>query len=204
MAGVVAGSVRKLVSLFVVLVLALVVFNVAKSQGWLSPFGIRSSSTDSQVVQAIERTEEVSLLSLGIQGIKEEDRCSEVFGKCVPGSGEKAYLQYKFTAKLGLDGADVDVKKSGESSYRVTVPKFISIGFAEPTFEVAVEDGGVLSWVTEDIDKVEMINEILNDNARQKYIDANADLLRDQTKVFFDRLITSVDPDAETTYEFES
>ena len=76
--------------------------------------------------------------------------------------------------------------------------------YDDPTFKVAVEDGGVLSWATPDIDKVEMVNEILNDDARAEYLASNEELLQDQTRVFYDSLISSIDPEIVTTYEFRS
>ena len=139
--------------------LALGVFAVAKDRGWLSPLGIESESHDSQVIQAIKRTQEVSLLSLGIQGITQEERSAKIFGKSVPGTEEKVFLQYNFDAKLGIDGAKVRVTRTGPSTYLISVPEFSFIGYAKPTFKVAAEDGGVLSWVTADIDKVEMVNQ---------------------------------------------
>lgn len=200
----IAGSALRLLSFVLALLLALGLFTVVKNEGWLSFVGIESESYDSQVIQAIERTLEVSLLSLGIQGIKQESKCSTIFGKCVPGSGDKVYLQYKFTAKLGVDGARVKVTDSGESHYVVAVPEFISIGFSDPTFEVAVTDGGALAWITPDIDEVEIVNEILNDNAREEYIESNREILEDQVQVFYDSLIAGIDPDAKTKYEFDS
>lgn len=194
----------RLLSLLLTFLLAIGVFTVVKNLGWLSPLGIESESHDSQVVNAIERTQEVSLLSLGIQGIKEESRSAEVWGQSIPGTGESVFLQYEFAAKLGLDGGEVRVRETGESTYLITIPDFIFIGYDEPTFKVAVEDDGVLSWATPDIDQVEMVNEILNDDARDTYIASNQELLEDQTKVFYDRLITSIDPRAETTFAFRS
>jgi hypothetical protein len=196
------GSALRALSLLISFVLAIGVFTVVKDLGWLSPFGIDSESHDSQVVNAIERTEEVSLLSLGIQGIKSEEQSGEIFGQSIPGTGKTVFLQYNFDAKLGIDGAQVELTKTGPSAYRVSVPEFTFIGYDEPTFKVAVEDGGVLSWATPDIDKVEMVNEILDDGAQNKYIESNEDLLREQTKVFYDSLITSIDPAIKTTYEF--
>lgn len=204
MASQLTKSALRLLTLFLAMILAIGAFTVVKNLGWLSPLGIKSESHDSQVIQAIERTQEVSLLSLGIQGIKQEDKCAEAFGKCIPGTGETVFLQYNFTAKLGIDGAEVAVTKTGKDAYQISVPKFISIGFDQPTFKVAVEDGGVLSWVTPDIDTTEVVNEILNDDARQTYITTNEDFLKDQTKVFYDSLITSIDPAAKTTFEFSS
>lgn len=185
-------------------IILVILLGFAKNLGLLSVLGVQSTSRDSQVIQAIERTQEVSLLSLGIQGIKDERKCSTVFGGCVPGSGETVYLQYTFTAKLGLDGSKVDLKKTGEHSYLVNLPEFIGIGFSDPTFEIAVTDGGALSWITPDIDQVEMVNEILNDKSKKEYIDSNRDILEDQAKFFYDSLILGIDPDATTTYEFAS
>jgi hypothetical protein len=197
-------SVLRLVTSLLAFLLAIGVFTIVKNQGWLSPFGINSESHDSQVIRAIERTQEVSLLSLSIQGIKDEEQSRKIFGKSIPGTGEKTFLQYNFDAKLGIDGAEVKVTKTGENAYLISVPKFIFIGYDKPTFKVAVEDGGVLSWATPEIDKVEMINDILNDDARQTYIDSNEDLLEEQTKVFYNSLITSIDPAVVTTFEFRS
>jgi hypothetical protein len=197
-------SALRLLSLLFAFMLAIGVFTVVKDLGWLSPLGIDSESRDSQVIDAIQRTQEVSLLSLGVQGIKEEDRRAEVFGTSIPGTGEKVFLQYNFHAKLGIDGAEVKVTSTGKNALVISVPEFIFIGYDEPTFKVATEDSGILSWATPDIDKVEMVNEILNDDARQAYITSNRDLLEEQTVVFYDSLINSVDPDAVTTYEFRS
>ena len=197
-------SALRLLSLFLAFLLGIGAFAVVRDLGWLSPFGIQSESHDSQVIHAIERTQEVSLLSLGIQGITEEDKCAEAFGKCIPGSTEKVFLQYNFNAKLGIDGAEVKVTKAGKNAYLISVPEFSFIGYEEPTFKVATEDGGVLDWITPDIEKVEMINKILNDDAQTEYVASNEELLEDQTKVFYDSLITSIDPEAVTTFEFRS
>ena len=150
------------------------------------------------MIQAIERTQEVSLLGLGIQGLTEENKSGEVFGQSIPGTGERVFLQYNFKAKLGIDGAEGEITKTSQSRYLISVPKFTFIGYDQPTFKVATEDGGILSWATPDIDKVEMVNEILNDDARQKYIASNEGLLKEQTKVFYNSLITSIDLDLAT------
>lgn len=184
--------------------LAIVAFAAAKDQGWLSPIGIESSTQDSQVIQAIERTEEVSLMSLGIQGILQKEQSTEILGRSIPGTGEKVFILYKFTAKLGLDNEQVSVAETGEDAYTVTVPDFMFIGTQEPTFESPIEDGGILRWVTPDIDKLELVNDILSNEGKQEYVDSNRDLLEDQTKVFYDGLITSVVPGAEVAYEFAS
>lgn len=197
-------SALRFLSLLVTLFVAIGLFTAVKNMGWLSPFGLESQTHDSQVIRAIERTEEVSLLSLGVQGITEKDQSGEIFGKKIPGTGRKVFMQYDFNAKLGIDGADVEVRKTRNSTYLISVPEFIFIGYDDPSFKVAVEDDGVLSWTTPDIDKVEMVNEILNDSARAEYIDANEELLREQTEAFYDRLLTSIDPEIVTEFEFRS
>lgn len=194
----------RLFSLLVMCLAAVVLFNVVLAAGWLSPFGLRSESHDTQVIQAIKRTQEVSLLSLAVQGITDKEQNSTVFGHDVPGSGEKVILQYEFSAKLGLDGSQVKVEQSGESTYKVTIPKFIFIGYEDPTFKTIVDTGGLLRFTTADINKVEMVNEILNSDARNEYIDQNEELLRDQAKVFYESLITSVEPEAKVAFEYAS
>jgi hypothetical protein len=192
----------RVLSISVAFVLAIGGFTALKNVGLLSPFGIESETSDSQVVQSIKRTEEVSLLALGIQGITSEERCSTAFGKCIPGTSDEVYLQYTFTGKLGLDGAAVEVTETGTDAYSIAIPAFDVIGFSEPEFKVAVADDGVLSWVTEDIDQAALITKILNDESQQKHIDDNEDLLQEQTKAFYDNIIRSAAPEAEITYEF--
>lgn len=198
----ISKAAARVLTVFVVFLVAIVGFTVLKNAGLLSPFGIKSETSDSQVVQSIKRTEEVSLLALGIQGITSEERCSTAFGKCVPGTSDEVYMQYSFTGKLGIDGAGVEVTESGTDAYTISVPAFEFIGYDEPKFEVAITDDGVLSWVTEDIDQAEMITKILNSEARQKYVDDNNAMLQEQTQVFYDNIILSVAPHAKITYEF--
>lgn len=185
-----------------VLVLAVGAVGVAVTQGWLSPFGISAERKDSQVITAVQRTQEVSLLSLAVQGLTSEKRDREIFGQTVPGSGETVYIEYTFDAKLGLDGEQVEVRRPAANTYVVSVPDFMFIGYDEPTFEVAVEDNGVLSWVTPDVDQLDMVNDVFDGDVRDDYLESQQTALQDQTKVFYDSLITGIDPDATITYEF--
>lgn len=194
----------RLVPLLVAFLLGIGLIAVATNLNWLSPFGISHESRDSRVIRTIERTQEVSLLSLGIQGIKETREKATVFGVGIPGAGDTAYVQYEFDAKLGIDGALVRVTKTGDNAYLISVPAFEFIGYADPTFKVAVEDGGPLKFLTPDIDKVGMVNEILNDDARDEYVASYADLLQDQAELFYSSLLKSVDPELVVTFEFRS
>lgn len=175
---------------------------VAMNLDLLAPFGIASESRDSQVIRAMERTQEVSLVSLGIQGIKETKESASLMGQSIPGTGKAAFMQYEFTAKLGLDGGAVRLERLDEKSYLIRVPEFGFIGYDEPTFELVVEDGGILSFVTADIDEVDMINEILSDDARDTYLENYEQDLKDQTQVFYGTLIAGIDPEIEVSYEF--
>lgn len=191
-------------SLLVVVVLVVAVggLGVAVTQGWLSPFGIDVERKDSQVITAVERTQEVSLLSLAVQGLTSEQRDREVFGQTVPGSAETVYIEYSFDAKLGVDGEQVDISSPRANSYVVSVPDFMVVGYDEPTFEVAVEDNGVLSWVTPDVDQLDMVNDVFDDDAREQYLAEQQTALQEQAKVFYDSLISGIDPEASITYEF--
>src|SRR5690242_16162584 len=106
------SSALRLLSLLLGLLVVVGLLMVGKNLGWLPPIGINSESHDSQVIQAIERTQEVSLLGLGIQGLKEENKSGEIFGQRIPGTGERVFLQYNFRAKLGIDGTKVKITKT--------------------------------------------------------------------------------------------
>ena len=180
---------------------ALGLFSGARGQGWLAPLGITTESNDSKVITAIERTQEVSLVSLGIQGLKDKSQSTDIAGWQVPGTTKKVWLQYTFKAKLGIDGSRVEVDKTGEHIYKVVVPDFTFIGFDDVDFKVALEDND-FSFATPDIDQAAMVSEVLSDAEQENYLTTNRDLLQDQTMVFYDSLIMSIDPSAKTTYEF--
>lgn len=167
----------------------------------LSPFQTTSASRNTQIINAIERKEEVVLLSLGIQGISERTAGSKLFGVDVPGSNRAMFLQYSFNAKLGLEGKDVKIDRSGDHRYRLSVPGFKFIGHDNVSFKMAAENNGVLSWATPQIDPVETINQILNDEAKSQYLTANQQILTDQAKAFYTGIIRSVDPSAEVTFD---
>ena len=76
----------RLAVLFVVVLLSVAGFAFVREQGLLSPFGINSERQDTQVVQAVQRTQEVSLLKLVIQGITSEKVDRELFGQSIPGT----------------------------------------------------------------------------------------------------------------------
>ena len=163
-----------------------------------------SQSTDRQIVTAVTKTEEVSLLRLSVQGIESQSESGHFFGMEIPGSQRAKYIQYEFKAKLGVDGKDVQVSPTGDHHYAVNIPKFKFIGYDEPNFQLVVEDNGILSLATPQVDSTDMVNRLLSSDSQQEYIDSNIDGLQEQAQTFYSSIITSVDPDAEIEFHFDS
>lgn len=170
----------------------------------LGLFGVGPSERNTQVIESVTREEQVALVSLGIQGIEEEtDRMTvPLLQAHVPGSERATFVQYSFTAKLGLDGDDVEIVQTGEDAFRVSVPDFIFIGHDDEDFRLVTENNGVLSWLTPEIDELAMVNSILNDEAKEQYINSHEDLLKAQTESFYGGIITSVDPSVTVEFDF--
>lgn len=192
------------VAVFFVLVGAVVGLWGANVFPQFTLFSQQEESYDSQVINAVDRIEQVALVSLGIQGITERRSNSELFGITVPGSGRVTFIQYSFNGKLGIDGEDVTVTPTGENSYLVSIPQFIFIGYDDLDFKVAAEDNGVLSWVTADIDSLDIVNEVLDGAAQQEYLQGNVDLLEEQAQTFYRSIILSVNPEIQVEFEFRN
>ncbi|VXC54463.1 conserved exported hypothetical protein [Arthrobacter sp. 9AX] len=167
-----------------------------------SLFSSSSHERDSQVVQSVTRLQEVALLSLHIEGISKHESNGEIFGVAVPASEKTTLIQYKFNAKLGIDGSQVLIEPTGPDSFRVTIPQFIGIGFDEPTFEDPLEMSNALSWLAAPAVQTRMINSILSDENKQKYISQNEAALKEQARLFYSRLIESVDSEINVEFEF--
>lgn len=165
-------------------------------------FGTDSSSRNTQIVHAVTRTEQVSLMSLGIQGISSKNQKSTFHGIDIPGSERASFIQYSFSAKLGIEGKSVKIAQVAASEYLVSVPKFVFIGHSDVDFRLVIESNGVVSWVTPKIDTVEMVNAILNDDSKDQYIIANSDILKDQAKSFYGGIVSSIDPSISLKFEF--
>ena len=167
-----------------------------------SLFTSSSNERDSQVVQAVTRVQEVALLSLHIEGVARNESNGEIFGVAVPASEKTTMIQYRFDAKLGIDGSQVKIEPTGPESFLVTVPEFIGIGFDQPVFEAPLESNNALSWMTPTAVQTRMINNILSDENKQKFITQNAAALKEQAKVFYSGIIASVDPEITIDFEF--
>lgn len=166
-------------------------------------FSSSSKSTDTQVIRAMEQTKEVSLLRLGITGVKSRENKSHFFNMEIPGTERAQFIQYSFDAKLGFDGKDVVIEPVGDNTFDVTIPEFKFIGYDHPEYRTIVEQNGALSFGTEQIDTANMINEILSDKAKGEYVDKNRDILEDQAKSFYTSIVKSVSPEAQLRFTFQ-
>lgn len=167
-----------------------------------SLFTNESSDRDSQVIQSVTRQQEVALLSLHIEGIARQESNGEIFGVPVPASERVTLIQYRFDAKLGIDGSRVEIRSAGPESFLVTIPEFIGIGFDDPVFEDPIESNNALSWLAPPAVETRIVNNILSDENKQRYIAENQDALEEQARVFYSGIIASVDPEVSLEFEF--
>lgn len=170
----------------------------------LFSFGSTSESSNTQIREAVTKEKEVVLLGLGIQGISEKNERSDFHGIDVPGSGRLALMEYSFQGKLGIDGKSVDIEQTGEKNYVVSIPQFIFIGHDDVNFRMVTEDHGALSWVTPEIDTIEMVNEILNDDTKNQYLASHDEELKEQAINFYEGIIEAVDPEIAVDFKFSS
>ena len=164
--------------------------------------GSARDERNTQIIEAIQREEQVVLLSLGVQGIAEERVVTTIFGKQLPGSGRVLFLQYSYNAKLGIEGSEVTISQLDENRFQVSIPEFTFIGHNDVQFQTAVEDNGVLSWVTPEIDTAQVISEILDGDAQFQQVVDNRLLLEDQARAFYTGIIEAIDPEVQVVYEF--
>lgn len=168
-----------------------------------SLFSTSSSERNSQVVRSVTRVQEVALLSLHIEGVARNESNGAILGVAIPASEKTTLIQYKFNAKLGVDGSQVKIEPTGSQSFRVTIPRFVGIGFDKPVFEDALESNNALSWLTPPAVQTRMVNNILSDENKQELIAQNEDALKEQAQVFYSGIVASVDPEVTLEFEFE-
>lgn len=159
--------------------------------------------TDTQVIHSMQRTKEVSLLRLGVTGIISRENKSHFFSMEIPGSERAQFIQYTFDAKLGFEGKDVVIKEAGDNTFDVAIPEFKFIGYDHPEYRVVVEQNGALSFGTQQIDTLDMVNNILTDKAKKEYVDSNRDILEEQAKSFYTSIVQSVSPDTKLNFIFK-
>lgn len=195
----------KWVALFLVgtLVGGSVLWGAIQQFDWLKPKPtVTVETTISEVVRSLKREEQVVLVSLGVQGITERTVARKVWGKEVPGSKRTLFVQHNYRALLGIDGKQVTVKQTGPKAVEVTIPEFLFIGYNDVSFKTAVEQNGVLSWATPEIDTTNLITEILNAQTKQQHVRDNREILEEQAKAFYGGIIEGVDPTITAKFKY--
>lgn len=181
----------------VVAVGALFVFR-APVASWIGA----TADKNTQIVNAVTRTQEVALVTLGIEGIRErKTEAGQILFLSIPNS-RAAFLRYSFDAKLGFNAEDSEVDEQADGSFVIRVPEFTVIGLDNQNVEVAAENNDLLSWTTPEIDKVGMVNDLFGAELQAEYLEKNAELLQDQTRNFYTGIVTAIDPDVTVTFEF--
>lgn len=198
---------KKLLSVVSALVLVVALlgggFLLGSSNFLGSPVQTVTETDSSEVIHAVERREEIVLVSTATQGLHTTENAAKLFKWGIPGSQKVNILQYQFTAKLGIDGKDVHIEEVAPDHFKLTIPPFKFLGFSDPEFKTVHEHGKVLSFVTADIYVAEGINEVLNEEKREEHILMNLELLKDQAENFYAGIIHAVDPDATVEFEFQ-
>ena len=161
-----------------------------------------TTDKNTQVVNAITRSQEIALVTLGIEGIRERKTENGQFLFLSIPNSRAAFLRYSFDAKLGIDASEVTIDEQPDGSFLVSIPAFIVIGLNNQNIEVAAESNDVLSWTTPEIDKVAMVNDVFGDELQAEYLARNEELLRDQARVFYTNIAAAIDPEANLKFEF--
>jgi len=167
-----------------------------------NPLDAFDESKNTRVLYSIRNVEEVALLSLGVQEIENDSKDASLFNVSIPGTTKTSNVQFSFQAKLGINGENVGVEDRGSNDFLITIPEFEFIGMENLDVQVLNEENGVLSWVTPDIDKGAMLEEVINADLQDKYIESNEQTLQEQAENFYRDLVVSVAPDAAVEFEF--
>lgn len=197
--------IRGLLTVVAVILVAALAFLGGSAVGLLRDpeiIEVETESTRSEIVTAVERQEQIVLLSTSTQGLYEAGSRTTALGWDIPGTGRTTFLQYNYRAKLGIEGGDVIITSRGEDRYLITVPEFTFIGHDDVEFETVLEDGGIISFVTPEIDQAQIITEILRPEAQAQHIEDNEDLLREQAENFYAGIIHSITADVELEFRF--
>ncbi len=167
-----------------------------------------AESRDTQVIRSIKGEEQVILVTAGMTDVQEEraDGLKLSIGDLelftLPGTQRSVLVRYEYDAKFGIEGKDVEIVRTGDSAYRVSIPEFIYLGYAHPDLSVASEENGALSWTTPEIDKTAIFEEILSDQAVSAHIDGFRSVLEDQAEEFYTRIVHAIDPTITLEFEF--
>lgn len=167
-----------------------------------------TEARDTQVIRSITGEGQVILLTAGMTDVQEErgDGLKLAIGDIklftLAGTERSLLVRYEYDAKFGIEGKDVEIVQTGDHSYRVTIPKFIYLGYANPDLSVANEKNGVLSWTTPEIDTTEVFEELLSEQAVDEHIDGFRSVLEEQAELFYTRVVEAIDPTITLEFEF--
>ncbi|MFB9308620.1 hypothetical protein BJY17_001913 [Agromyces hippuratus] len=167
-----------------------------------------TESRDTQVIRSITGEEQVVLLTAGVTDVDEEraDGLKLAIGDfqlfTLPGTERSVLVRYEYDAKFGIEGKDVEIVQTGDHSYRMSIPEFIYLGYANPDLSVAKEENGALSWTTPEIDTTAAFEEILSEQAVDAHIDGFRSVLEAQAETFYTRIVEAIDPTVTLEFEF--
>ena len=164
----------------------------------------KSKTNETQIVNAMTKHSQVAILGLSVTDIYDKSQVKTFLGMEIPFSEKTTYIKGTFEAKLGFDGSHVTINKASNSSntYNISIPEFIVVGISNPKFEVVNSKGEFLSFITEDIDTHELANNAMSDKTLIKYIDTNRDWLQEQATDYYQKILTSIDPEATLSITF--
>lgn len=199
-----ATAARRGTPIWAVILLTLVIAAIAAFAGLtFGKYLGASEERDLQVVRSVRGEEQVILLTAGLTDIKEERENQTFFGLFdIPLSDRATFLRYEFDGKFGIDGKEVDIVALGDKAYRITIPEFTFLGYDDPDFSVATDSNGILSWTTPEVDKLQAIEELLTDEAVAQHIEGFRPLLEEQAVTFYERIVSSIEPEATLSFEF--
>lgn len=193
--------------LLMLFVLGLIAAGVFAGHAW-GRFTGATETRDTQVIRSVTQESQIILASTGVTNILEEEtKGLDVLGLglfTLPGSERKMLVRYEYDAKFGIEGGDVQIEQTGENTYRITIPEFISLGYENPDVHIASEANGVLSWTTPEIDKAEIIERVLTPEAMDEHLEGLRPLLEESARDFYTRIVHAIDPEARLSFEFAS
>lgn len=160
-------------------------------------------SGDSQVISALERTGEVSLITAHTSGVYEVENHTVIFGKRLPGSAKTVFIEYSYENKLGFDASAVNIKPKHNNEYQIIIPEFILIGKNNIEVETVFNTRGPISFSTENIDVAKATEEILASGKGEELIESNRDLLEDGAEEFYEDIILEFDDEVRLDYRFK-
>ena len=192
------GWAKFLLVLFVVLAIAA----AAVAGLWLGRSFGASEQREIQVIKSVELQEQVVLVRSAIADLKPKADIQDVNGVTIPWSDRSVLLQYEFDTMVGINGEDVTITRTGDNSFRISIPDFILIGIDKPRYRVVNEANGVLSFLTPEIDTLKLTEEVLTDEVKAEHIDGLRPVLEVQAKDFYTNIITAIDPDVTLEFTF--